>query len=318
MNLIDLQRWCGADSVRAWMCSLLAAALLGPLPMCAQTRVSTHYELAPETEAAGAGEATSPAYALTHVDGLFGVSFSGSASSDYTLRMGFPGSLVEYVGISIEPLSLVVPEGQARPLSAQILCDDGTSFDGSGRVTWSVVNGPVVSVSPAGLVLAGIVYQDTAAKVQAALGPLSQGVFLTVLEALPDNFPPYAADGLPDGWQVQYFGLNSDKAGPELDPDRDGLSNRYEYVAGLNPTDPSSILRVSISDVPAQPGWKAIQVSPTVPGRIYTLLASDNLALPSFVPLTGYPQVDQGNAITLMDTNATTSMRFYRVAIAVP
>lgn len=42
------------------------------------------------------------------------------------------------------------------------------------------------------------------------------------------------ADGLPDEWEMQYFGnLNQ---GPDDDPDGDGLTNIIEYRYGLNPT----------------------------------------------------------------------------------
>jgi hypothetical protein len=40
-------------------------------------------------------------------------------------------------------------------------------------------------------------------------------------------------DGLPDGWEQAYlYGLDS---GPEDDPDRDGETNRNEFLLGLNP-----------------------------------------------------------------------------------
>src|ERR1035437_1867564 len=46
-------------------------------------------------------------------------------------------------------------------------------------------------------------------------------------------------DGLPDAWELQYFGnLNQ---GPNDDPDRDGFSNLAEYQNGSNPTNPNSV-----------------------------------------------------------------------------
>ncbi|MCK4658304.1 MAG: hypothetical protein KAV82_02175 [Phycisphaerae bacterium] len=42
-------------------------------------------------------------------------------------------------------------------------------------------------------------------------------------------------DGLPDEWEMQYFG--SLHQGPDDDPDIDGLSNLCEYEAGTDPTD---------------------------------------------------------------------------------
>jgi hypothetical protein len=46
-------------------------------------------------------------------------------------------------------------------------------------------------------------------------------------------------DGLPDSWEMAYFGALSYGAGS--DPDNDGYGNLQEYLAGSDPTDPNSI-----------------------------------------------------------------------------
>ena len=53
-------------------------------------------------------------------------------------------------------------------------------------------------------------------------------------------------DGLPDSWQMLYFNsADATNAPPELDPDQDGASNQDEYWAGTDPTDGTSVLRVT-------------------------------------------------------------------------
>jgi len=47
------------------------------------------------------------------------------------------------------------------------------------------------------------------------------------------------ADGLPDAWEMQYFG-HLLQSGNE-DPDRDGFSNLVEYQSGTNPMNPNSV-----------------------------------------------------------------------------
>ena len=42
------------------------------------------------------------------------------------------------------------------------------------------------------------------------------------------------ADGLPDNWEIKYFG-NISKYGPQEDPDGDGLANIDEYKFGTDP-----------------------------------------------------------------------------------
>ncbi len=44
-------------------------------------------------------------------------------------------------------------------------------------------------------------------------------------------------DGLPDAWQIQYFGcVSCPQAAPSADPDHDGFTNLEEYQAGTDPT----------------------------------------------------------------------------------
>jgi hypothetical protein len=47
-------------------------------------------------------------------------------------------------------------------------------------------------------------------------------------------------DGLPDDWQLQYFGSLS--SGPQADPDGDGFNNFTEFAFGTNPTNSASAL----------------------------------------------------------------------------
>ena len=78
----------------------------------------------------------------------------------------------------------------------------------------------------------------------AALDDATFGKFgtleMTVLNVSNDDFGGYASDGLPDDWQVQYFGENNPNAAPSADPDGDGQNNAYEYVVGTVPSNAAS------------------------------------------------------------------------------
>ena len=88
-------------------------------------------------------------------------------------------------------------------------------------------------------------------------------------------------DGLPDAWEIQYFGNTSSYNGAS-DPDCDGVSNLQEYLDGTNPTDANSAmysLTVSathgaVTRVPAQTKYlKGSQVTLSVtPERGYSFL----------------------------------------------
>ena len=69
----------------------------------------------------------------------------------------------------------------------------------------------------------------------------------------------FDADGLADVWESQYgFSTNNPSDGL-LDPDGDGMSNRAEYLAGTDPTDGSSCLRLAHFAWP--PGFDFLAVS---------------------------------------------------------
>jgi len=81
-------------------------------------------------------------------------------------------------------------------------------------------------------------------------------------------------NGLPDWWELQYFGhlTGTDPAG---DPDQDGEDNLAEFLAGTDPTDPSSVFHL-ITPVPlAGNRWR--MEWPSVAGRYYRILRSTNL-----------------------------------------
>jgi hypothetical protein len=54
-------------------------------------------------------------------------------------------------------------------------------------------------------------------------------------------------DGMADQWETNYPGFSTNNAGDALlDFDGDGLNNREEYIAATDPTDPGSVLRITI------------------------------------------------------------------------
>ena len=62
--------------------------------------------------------------------------------------------------------------------------------------------------------------------------------------------PDFDGDGAGDPWEAQYgFNTNSSVDGA-LDFDGDGMSNRDEYVAGTNPTNALSVLKLTLSTTP--------------------------------------------------------------------
>jgi hypothetical protein len=84
-------------------------------------------------------------------------------------------------------------------------------------------------------------------------------------------------DGIADDWEQTYFG--SPSANPGDDQDRDGATNLMEYLAGTNPTDPTSLLKL----FPNYENGVLSVVIPSLAGRQYRLYFSPDLQTWTFV-----------------------------------
>jgi hypothetical protein len=108
-------------------------------------------------------------------------------------------------------------------------------------------------------------------------------------------------DGLPDDWQTIFWGADTSKwAPPTADSDMDGASNLAEFLAGTDPEDDGSALRIGIE--PTAAGflvqWNAVA------GSVYQLQSSGDLrqwadaAGPSYAAGTVAASVIPGNSST--------------------
>ncbi len=120
-------------------------------------------------------------------------------------------------------------------------------------------------------------------------------------------------DGLPDAWQIRYFGSTSDlRAAPGADPDDDGLTNVEEFRAGTNPLDASNSLRLTAVRFDAG----SVRLSfPTISGKRYRLERSDDLAGNKWM-IVGDEVAGTGTAVELTDAGGTRERgRFYRLVL---
>ena len=116
------------------------------------------------------------------------------------------------------------------------------------------------------------------------------------------------ADGIPDAWEIANALNPNNAADAAQDSDGDGFDNLREYLAGTDPHDPASRLRISsVSSIPG--GWR-IAFSTTT-GRTYRVNWSPDLAqwftfAENIAGTGGEVEVDELSA-------PAPSQRFYRV-----
>lgn len=115
-----------------------------------------------------------------------------------------------------------------------------------------------------------------------------------------------APDGLPIAWLLQNFGTTNVDA--NADPDGDGMSNLQEYLAGTNPNDSNSILRVTY--VARDPLHNTTLNWLSVSTRAYAVQTNSSLSSGPWVDVN---VLGLGvNNLTFSDSS-TNGMDFYRV-----
>jgi hypothetical protein len=117
-------------------------------------------------------------------------------------------------------------------------------------------------------------------------------------------------DGIPDVVENQ-LGLSPNNAADgALDADGDGQSNQAEYVAGTDPTNAVSHLRVEQA---IAPGMARVQVA-ALSNRTYTVQFTDNLHSGVWTRLANLV-ARPGNRVETVSDPAWTTNRFYRLVV---
>jgi hypothetical protein len=291
---------------------LILTLVLAPLAVMAGG--STHYTLDPVALDSGGGSGTSTHYQMDRSLSAGGV----GSSTSYTVSTGFAGQLIDPVAIVLAAVPATVDEGGTRQLAATLHYADATTSPlDAGSLVWSVQSGPI-TIDSAGLATGQVVYQDTGAVAQGTYQTFSATQNLTVLDIDQDNYGSYAADGLEDAWQNQYFSADPAKAGPLLDPDGDGQNNLFEFIAGVVPNDALSRFLWRVEEDPLNPGQNRIIFSPRFLERTTNLKMNTTLQAPDWITFTGGSVSDDGDERTVTDPETSDDSKFYRLEIAKP
>jgi polygalacturonase len=120
-------------------------------------------------------------------------------------------------------------------------------------------------------------------------------------------------DGLPDDWELQYFGSTTG-ASANLDSDGDGATNYEEFVAGTSPLDPADRLR------PIDSSYDGTTVTITfrsVPLKRYQPEYTDDLSTGSWTSLGNIRAADSDTLIITDTPGSAVSKRFYRLRVLI-
>lgn len=123
-------------------------------------------------------------------------------------------------------------------------------------------------------------------------------------------------DGIADAWELQHFG-NLTTANAKSDFDGDGFTDLQEYLAGTDPKDASSYLRITASTT-APMGATNMLTWTSVPTRNYHVQESLSLSPPAWYD-SALGLISPDGAFTtrnVADSNAP--IRFYRVQAVKP
>lgn len=150
-----------------------------------------------------------------------------------------------------------------------------------------------------------IIFESYASDIVANDHNLDRDIFVAQLQS-PDS----DNDGLPDDWELTYFGdLSHDGS---ADTDGDGVRDGDEFRTGTSPINSTSILRAitvtGINSATTTVMWSA------VPGKSYQVQYRDSFSGTGWTNL-GASVVANGSSAGVDDSQGPTGQRFYRVML---
>ncbi len=252
-----------------------------------------------------AGATTNVTVSLNgNANGLTAGNYSDTVSFSNTSNGA--GNTTRPVSLTVNPIPLVAlftgsPTNGPEPL---LVTFSDTSTGSITNRAWNFGDGMTTNTTATGVTHTYAAGSYTVTLIASGTGGSStnaQTNYVTALTAF-------------QSWQVLYFGSTSNtNAAPDADPDHDGQTNWAEYLAGTDPTDSNSVLRVTSI---AQEG-NDIRVTWTMgSGKTNVLQRADSIDGPgSFSDL--FTVLTVGSVTNYLDAGALTnaSTYFYRVRL---
>ena len=205
---------------------------------------------------------------------------------------------------------------------------------------WAIYLAGPVSNALAAKVASGLAFANTnfasMQSWQVTCGTNTMMYFDNLTMATTNSAPPLSidsdGDGLPDWWEAYYFGGPTNGVPDANTDDTDGVPNIYEYLAGTDPTNALSYMRVSAVDISDESssninlaviGGDMDPPSP-YPGdravRFYSVLAASGNATNTKIVVAGMSNIVDNltgtNVFTDVDAVNVYSSRWYSVMVS--
>lgn len=238
----------------------------------------------------------------------------GTPDGFIVVKSSYVGQLYSLAAMEVGASSTTVNENASRDLTVMGRYDDESLGELVGQPSWTVLSGPIASISTTGMATADSVYQDAAASVQASYDAQFASLGLLVKDSNRDNYGLYSGDDVWDLWQVSNFGLDNPDALADMDPDGDQQNNRLEFMAGTSPDNPNSYFTLRI-EKPAWTNRNVLSLNPTYGDRTYVVDSTVSLQPANWQPVTDTYVTNQGTKLVVIDLAATNTHKFYRANI---
>jgi len=130
------------------------------------------------------------------------------------------------------------------------------------------------------------------------------------------TFPDNNYNGISDTWEQQYFGGLQPLRTCQTDADRDGFSDCAEFIAGTNPTNAVSYLRVFPPTTFYQEGRPKLRFQWTsTPGRIYQLQGLSRGDFQTWSGLSEWGRATSGTSSTTISAPDESEPNVYRIEV---